>query len=45
MKTLLITLVCSLFGMSGVLAQNTKNMLSLKERQIVAISGSAAKGD
>lgn len=45
MKTLFITLVCALFGMGSVQAQNTESMLSLKERQIAAISGSAAKGD
>lgn len=33
------------FCMSTVQAQNGKNMLSLKDRQVAAISGSAAKGD
>ena len=31
--------------MGGAYAQNSENMLDLKERQIAAISGSAAKGD
>ncbi|MGM9745938.1 MAG: carboxymuconolactone decarboxylase family protein [Paludibacteraceae bacterium] len=43
-KTLLFMALC-LFYMITAQAQNTESMLSLQERQIAAISGSAAKGD
>ncbi|WP_455672548.1 carboxymuconolactone decarboxylase family protein [Phocaeicola sp.] len=45
MKKLLVSLACALFCMSSVYAQNNGSMLNPKERQIAAISGSAAKGD
>lgn len=45
MKKLLTAIVCATFCISVVQAQNSESMLSMKERQIAAISGSAAKGD
>lgn len=45
MKKLLVCIACALFCISGNYAQNKESMLNLKERQIAAISGSAAKGD
>lgn len=45
MKKLVINLICMILCLDGVYAQNSENMLNLKERQIAAISGSAAKGD
>lgn len=45
MKKLLVSIVCVLFCISSIYAQNKESMLNLKERQIAAISGSAAKGD
>ena len=45
MKKLLVSIACVLFCISSIYAQNKESMLSLKERQIAAISGSAAKGD
>lgn len=45
MKKLLMTIVCVILCMSVVQAQNSESILSMKERQIAAISGSAAKGD
>lgn len=45
MKKLLVCIVCALFCISSNYAQNKESMLNLKERQIAAISGSAAKGD
>ena len=45
MKKLLKSIACVLFCISSIYAQNKESMLNLKERQIAAISGSAAKGD
>lgn len=45
MKKLLVCIACALFCISSNYAQNKESMLNLKERQIAAISGSAAKGD
>lgn len=45
MKKLLVSIACVLFCISSIYAQNKESMLNLKERQIAAISGSAAKGD
>ena len=45
MKKLLVCIACALCCISCIYAQNMENMLNLKERQIAAISGSAAKGD
>ena len=45
MRKLLTVIVCATFCISVVQAQNSESMLSMKERQIAAISGSAAKGD
>lgn len=45
MNKLFVCITIALFCISSVYAQNKDNMLSLKERQIAAISGSAAKGD
>lgn len=45
MKTLVLNFICMILCMGGVYAQNSENVLDLKERQIAAISGSAAKGD
>lgn len=45
MKKLLASIACVLFCISSIYAQNKESMLNLKERQIAAISGSAAKGD
>lgn len=45
MKKRVIISICMILCMGGVYAQNSENMLDLKERQIAAISGSAAKGD
>ena len=45
MKKLVLNFICMILCMGGVYAQNSENMLDLKERQIAAISGSAAKGD
>lgn len=45
MKKLVISFICILLCLGGGYAQNSTNMLNLKERQIAAISGSAAKGD
>ena len=41
MKKLLVCIACALFCISSNYAQNKE----MKERQIAAISGSAAKGD
>ena len=45
MKKSLVSMVCALFCIGSIYAQNKGNMLNLRERQIAAISGSAAKGD
>lgn len=45
MRKLLTVIICATFCISVVQAQNSESMLSMKERQIAAISGSAAKGD
>ena len=45
MKKLVLNFICMILCMGGAYAQNSENMLDLKERQIAAISGSAAKGD
>ena len=45
MKKLFLNFICMILCMGGAYAQNSENMLDLKERQIAAISGSAAKGD
>lgn len=45
MKTLFITFVCAILCTSAVQAQDSDSVLSIKERQVAAISGSAAKGD
>lgn len=45
MKKLLITFVCIVLCIASIQAQNNKDMLSMKDRQIAAISGSAAKAD
>ena len=43
MKKLLVCIACALLCISINYAQNKESMLNLKERQIAAISGSAAK--
>lgn len=45
MKKLFTAIACAALCMCVVQAQNSESMLSMKERQIAAISGSAAKGD
>lgn len=45
MKIKLIIIVCVLFVIGKAQAQEKMNVLSLKDRQVAAISGSAAKGD
>lgn len=45
MKKIVMIIVCTLICANIVQAQNSSSMLSMKERQIAAISGSAAKGN
>lgn len=45
MKKLILNFICIILCMGSVQAQNSGSMLNLKERQIAAISGSAAKGN
>lgn len=45
MKKIVISIVCMILCTSIVQAQNSESMLSMKERQIAAISGSAANGN
>lgn len=45
MKKLLISIACAVLCIGSIHAQDKGGILSLKERQIAAISGSAAKGD
>lgn len=45
MKKIAMIIVCTFLCASIVQAQNRGSMLSMKERQIAAISGSAAKGN
>lgn len=45
MRKLFAAFVCMVLCAGVVQAQNNESMLNLKERQIAAISGSAAKGD